>query len=164
MSTVLKSIPEMGIDTKFIADRFAKLQPGETITDLELTRLIGRDIGNARSNVYSAIRHVRSQFQIVVTRVLKIGYKRLNPKGIVDSTESTIQHIHRTANTGVKKLGCVDLSELDNKGLLEFNTKASHLGVLAAVTNGKSVKKLESAISKTQERLPLAKTLEVFSS
>lgn len=158
-----KAIPELSVDSKMLFDRLSKLAIDETVAYDDLTSIIKRDVRkSARGNLQTARRMALSELGIVTEAVATVGIKRLSDSEIVTTRIADIRRIHRTAQRGVKKLGCVDLSKLNQQELSDFNVKASHLGVLSQISTQHSQKKLEAVVAKTQQKLPLAATLEAF--
>lgn len=160
----LTTITQPSIDTQIIQRYLSeKTEPGRVFTYEELSDLIGRNVRTiARGHLYTAIRRIRSEKQIVFETVRKIGIKHATDAEVVGGRNRELNHIRRTANSGAKKLGCVDFSKLSDAQKTTFNATASHLALFSALASSDSRKKLESRVQETQEKLSLAKTLEVF--
>jgi len=60
-------------------------------------------------------------------------------------------------------MACIsDMSIMPNEEKVRLNTYASVLGVMAVMTKGSSIKKIEARVQETQDQLPYVKTLEAF--
>jgi hypothetical protein len=158
----MNSIAERSVNTRLISQRFEKLKFDEVVTYAELEQLCLTSRDKLRGNINSAKRFVRTEFQIVLDVVRGTGYKRLPPVFIVESAERDVKHIARTARTGIKKLGCVDLSALDNGSLIDFNIRASQLGVLSNVAGPRGAKRLENVVTQKSAVLNLSETISAF--
>ncbi len=94
--------------------------------------------------------------------VSKVGFKRLANAEILGTGQASVDRIRREARRGAKRLTCTDYDKLNREQQTEFNTKASVLGALHAVTTSGAMKKLAARTEEAQAKLPLAKTLEAF--
>jgi hypothetical protein len=158
-----RSIPELSIDTKLLVDRLAKVQPGETITNEQLSEVIGRDVRNgAYSCLYSARAIVQRDHQVVFGTVRGVGLKRLGNTEIVNSGRGDLDRVRRTMRRAAKKMTAVDYDALPNSERIMHNAYLSTFSALAHATKGSSVKKVASQVEQSKEQLPLAATLEAF--
>jgi hypothetical protein len=66
------------------------------------------------------------------------------------------------ARRATNRLGCVVYEELPPEDRLKFNTDASMLGALAAVSKSTSVAKIESKVKASEQKLALGTTLSQF--
>jgi hypothetical protein len=155
-----QSIGEMGVDARLLLARLQKMAVGDQVTYEELTDLIGRDV---QRDAYSALMTARKAAErdgIVVDVLPKMGIVRLDDVGIVKSSTSYVEKIHRVARRGVRRVSKADYNALPRDLQNTHNLNMSVLGVLAVASSVKTTKKLEGAVAKRGTCLPTAKMLD----
>lgn len=159
-----KTISEMSVETRLICQRLERLEIGEMVTYSELSKEIGRDIQRGGRHVLeSARRIIQRGKQILLECVREVGLKRLDDAGIIGSTNVSIIKVNNTARRGMSKASCLkNIDALPQYEKNQLNANISILALLAYATESESVKKIENRVSKTQERLPLMKTIKAF--
>lgn len=159
-----KAIPEMSIDTRLLVDKLKSVKIGDTASYDQLTAVIGRDIRSKQgyARLQSARRHCLKTLGIVFATVSKEGLRRCDDSQIVGVAEHFVHRAHRIAKRGIDTLACADFDKLDNGRRIELNAIASGLGVIHHITSHSSQKKLMQSTQSAGDKLPLAKTLEVF--
>lgn len=151
------------IDTQTVIDRLEKTAPGELVTYKELSELIGRDIADgARHVLQSAKRALQKHRQMVFAAVTKQGVRRLDDAGIVDTGTAAVKRIGRAARHAGVTLACADFDKLDDGRRVKHNAVLSYFGVVEAISKKGAIAKIETRVAKTQQRLPLMKTLDAF--
>ncbi len=161
--TAGRTIPEMSIDTQLLVDMLRNTPIGETVTYEAMREKTDRDIQNgARYLADSARRIVQREDQMLFGCVARVGFKRLANNEIVGAGQMSIDRIRREARRGAKRLVCAKYGELSREDQTAFNTSASALGALHAVTTRGGMKRLAVRASEAQAKLPLNKTLEAF--
>lgn len=157
------AIPELSVEARLMANRFAKLAENEVVNYAELSELIGQDVRNScRHKLQTAMRRVQADQGFVLACVPSVGVKRLTNVGIVDAVADGTEKIHRASGRMIKKAACVVLSELPREKVTEFNARVSVLGALRHNSGAAAGRKILKAVETTQQQLPLAKTLEAF--
>lgn len=160
----MKTIPELSVDAQVLAKRLEQLKVDETVSYAELTALIKRDVRNgARHVLATARRIVLRDRKMVFECVCKLGVKRLNDSDIASIHEHSIRHIHKTARNTSRKQLCADYEKLTNEEKVKLNSGLSFMGALSIMTTRPKIKQLENRVSEEHGKLPLAKTLEMFS-
>lgn len=81
---------------------------------------------------------------------------------MVDAGGCSVTKIHREAKRGAERLACVEYESLTNDERIRHSATAAALGALFSMTKTSSLKKLETAAAKTQERLGVGDTLKIF--
>lgn len=158
-----KAIPERSAETSLLIKRLKTAKVGDVIQYEELNKLISGDVQDRhRYMLDTARRAVLNEDQIVFEAVHGEGIKRMNDEEILGVGDQSRKRIHRISKRTAKKLICSNYEKLTPEQRLEWNTHMSVMGALTAVTKPSSVQKLKSAVSVSQERLPLNKTLEAF--
>lgn len=161
-----KSIPELSSDTRVLAARLCKLEPGETIEYHELNSLVAGDVQtNKRGNLMSACRVVSREHGIPIATVRKVGVKRLLPSELPSIGDQTGTRIGKIARRGVKRmLEGASRNHLDAQTRSAMNARVSVLGAIASVSSNKGIQRVEREIAntKSQTELPLNRTLAVF--
>jgi hypothetical protein len=157
-----KTISELSVDTQVLIDRLKKVEPEHTITYAELSAAIGRNVQNgARHLMETARRRLIADHQILFDVVTNEGLKRVQGDQIVAVGSRGVKHIGRHARRTAKKIGCIgdDYSKLSKEQQHRFNGVGTILSFVSHATKEKQVAKISDAAS---EKLPLAKTLELF--
>lgn len=158
-----KAIPERSAETELLLKRLKKLKAGEVVPYDELNTLIDGDVqGKQYGLLGSARRAAISEDQIVTECVRKVGVKRMDNDGILTIGPQSRKRIHRIAKRTAKKTACADYDSYNTEQKLQWNLEMSAATAIAEVTKERSMQKLKSAVSMSQERLPLNKTLEAF--
>ena len=153
---------EMNLDTRIVLDRFKTVSVGQTITFAELGTALGRAVGGGAPVIQSAIRKLEAE-GIIFANVRGVGYQRLTDIAIVNTVEAGRVSLRRKAKKLVRRLASVnDFDALPNDAKIKHNAAMSGFGAIAAILAPGKMKELESAVEKTAQTLPLAKTLEVF--
>ena len=164
MSNGKKSIAERSYEVGLLVERLAKLVEREQITYEELSKLLGENAQSERNRgrLASARRIVEREHGIVIVPIRNVGLMRGDNAAITATGHATIKHVRSVSRTRLKALGCVDVGKMNNEEKIQFNTVASHLGVLKEFSGTAAVKKIESAVQATADRLPVAKTVAAF--
>ena len=163
MSDEQKPIGVVSVDTSLLAGELAKTSVGDVLTYHTMSEKIGRDVqGVARTNLTSARRIVQRENNMVFGAVSGVGVKRLDDVEISATSDDTLARIRRASHRGIKRMACVVVANLNNAQRIEFNTRASALGMLNHVTKSGSMKRLETVVADNQEKLAIGKTLEAF--
>lgn len=159
-----KTIAELSVDTQLIIKRLKQAAVGDTITYQELTTLVGGNIqGNKRYLLQSARGHVLRNEHMVFDCIEDVGVKRISDSEIVETVPNhTMTRIRRTAKRGVRKLACAEYELLSGDEKTRFNAGASLLGAIAQLSKPTSLELIGPKIMEAQDKLPLAKTLELF--
>lgn len=158
-----KTLFEMSIDTRALYDLLLKADPGQTVTFVEMTNLLGRDVAGVFPNLQSALRRVENLDGIVFGNVRGIGYKRLNDIEIIQTSEREIVAIRRRARKAGRRVTKIEnFDALPNEEKIRHNMSLSLFGAINSMTKPKQVRKLEEAVSSAAKELPIGRTLEVF--
>jgi len=164
MSEERKTIAEMSIETSLLVERLKQSAVGDVVTYAEMSTLVGRNVqGDGYSAMASARRICQREERMVFEVIRNEGLKRLNDSGIVATGGVNLKRLGRQARRGVKTLACVtDFDALPPDQQVEHNMTMSMLGALAQMVKPKQQEKLRLAVANAQQRLPLTKTLEMF--
>lgn len=152
-------------ETRAIYDKIVKMSVGEIVTYLELSKLIGDDIrANGRAPLNSARRMAQRDNQIVLDVVPKVGIKRMSDIDVVGSANATLGVVRRAARRGINRITAVsDFERLPVEMKIKHNAAVSALGVIAAMSRPKEVRKIEAAVNTSQTgQLPVGRVLEMF--
>lgn len=164
MATISKgSIAELSIDSRLLAERLMNLEVGETISYVELSAIIRRNVQKeAGVNLRTARRLIMREHRIIIGTIRSEGVKRLDDLGAMKSGEQSLGKIHREAKRGAEKLACVTFENLSNEEKTKHLTTSAAIGALFTITKTSSLKKLEKATGESKQSLPLTATLEAF--
>jgi hypothetical protein len=139
------------------------LKKKEVVTYAELAKAIRADPQtSARGALNSARRIAVREHAVLYECVRGEGLKLVTGDGVADVGRHSITKIHREASRGVKKLACADPSKMSNNGKVRFNAVAAGLGAMALMSQGRQVKRLESAAATVMDKPTLKQTLTLF--
>jgi hypothetical protein len=162
-----RAIPELSIDTQTIQKRLHTQHAGEDplapVRYEELSRLIGRNVQGAARHVLAAARkREERECGVVFAPVIGVGVKALDDVGVVGTGRASMDHIHRTARRGARRLTRVKaFDQLPPELRVQHNLHASVLAVIANRSGRPALKKLAAKIAPNGV-LPLAKCLEAM--
>ena len=145
------------VDTDSLVRVMKEIKMGETITYSEMSNVIGRNVLARRWTITSAINKLRNEYGIVFEVISKVGYKRLDSIGIVQTGSLAIKKIRSAAKVGMKKLSCVDFQSLDVQKQVEHNAKYTVLALVQESTTKKSISKIENKVGNSNDIIPAAK-------
>lgn len=158
-----KAIPERSAETSLLIKRLKQAKIGDQIPYADLNKLVGGDVQHQhRYMLDTARKAVLNEDQMVFECIHGEGVKRMDDEAILGIGDQCRSRIGRISRRGAKKMACANYDKLTNEQKLEWNTSMSLLGAVAMVTKSTSVQRLKSAVSESQDRLPLNKTLEAF--
>jgi hypothetical protein len=88
-------------EVRRLADRFAEVSPGETITHKQMSSVVGRDVLSARNLITQARKLAMAESNIVFDSVRTVGIRRLRADEIPHVGEKHQRRIRRTADAGI---------------------------------------------------------------
>lgn len=155
---------KINIDTQAIYDRLEKMEVNGEVSYAELSKLINRDVqADARSNLISARRMLIRDKRMVFDVIVGIGLIRMADPEIAGSGGRSIERIRRETRRGAQRLGCVkEFDKLPNELKIKHNAMVSIFGAMSLMTRQPNIKKVESNMQETQEKIGARKTLELF--
>lgn len=140
LQRIPSSQPECSMEARMLAERLTKVQIGEVIPYVWLSKLIGHDVQRKRKDLLrTAKRLVQREYGIVFAPVTNVGLKRLDDLGILAVGGSDLQKMARATHRTGGKLACVDtqaLSETDKQRLWAYQ---GILGAVAVLTHPKTL-------------------------
>ena len=159
-----KAIPELSIESQLLVDKLQTVKVGDVIPYSALSEVISQPVqtGTGQGRLRTARNIMQREHGSVFEAVKGEGLKRMDSAGCVRVGTSYTQRIRRAAKRGLRKLLCANTDELSNTEKTDYNATASHLGVLHHLTGRRATKQLTAAAEKTNQRLPIGKTLEAF--
>lgn len=163
----MKTIPEIGLDTRLLAERLRALRVDEEVTYAELSQLIGRNVQHeARGILRTARHHVEREDRIVTECVRNQSVKRLADAVIVNTIGTAArQRIRRTAQRAIRKLVAVDFPALPNDLKVKQNAELSQLGAIRAFGQNRATQRIADRVQEEGKgsALAVSKTLAMFS-
>ena len=129
-----------------LVDIFSKLEPGETIEYLKLTKDLKTEINSFIPNVASARRIVERERHVNLAPVRGIGLKRLVDQETVVESVSRIAGIRKAAKKGLRRLEHLDSpGQLDAKALAIAETGAVIYSCILDKTSADSMRHITVA-------------------
>lgn len=157
-------IHEKSADTKILESVLASAEIGQTITYEELSKAIGRDVRKfSVSALFSARRCVFNEHRMVFGVVRNVGLKRLDDKGIVNTSESDRMRLQRISNKSLRKLSVVKFEDLPQEAKRQHVVASAQFGAIAMFSSKSSTKKIEQRVNESTAVLPIGETLKLFS-
>lgn len=143
-----KAICEVAQDTRILAGRLGRLNPGELVTYNELSAIIGRDVRtDARPTLASARRIAQRDQRIALGCVHKAGIKRLDGAELPSVGDDAIACIRRKATRASRlMLTAAENVTLTDEARLQLNARASSLGTIALCASAKACARIETAV------------------
>jgi hypothetical protein len=126
---------EPSADSLFFRDRIRKMAVGDIVTDEELATLVGKPYKLVQSAFYSAKRAMQRDDKIVVSRILKTGWQRLEDADIVKASEKHSARIRGGARRGARELACADYAKLKPAEQLLATTKQTIFGLISSLAS-----------------------------
>ncbi len=161
-----KTIPERTIETQLLLDvLLANVTKGEVMPYALFASKIGESVdpqSRGRGRLDSARRIAQREHNRVFSTVRGEGIQEEDSAGILGCGKAGIPKIRREARRRTKVMECMVFEELTKEQQTDALVTSSHLGVLQAITKRGAAKRLETAVQESQQKLPLAKTLEAF--
>lgn len=158
-----RTIADASIEMRLLAALLEKAQPDDIVTYEQMEEAAGinpRPGAAGYGKLGSARRRVQADQGIVFVAVAGVGLKRCREQEKPKLMGSVSDRIHRAASKGLKIAQTVDVSQLDNDGVVQFNLRCSQLGVMREFTGAKAVKRITQAVKKAGDQIPLKRTLE----
>jgi hypothetical protein len=135
----------------------------EVIPYADLSKIIGFDVQrDGYSYLKSAREIVERDTGRLVGIVLGEGVKLLTPEEQVAIGPDSLQRLKRATTKSIKRIGRVQVDRLTADQRLDYHTTASVLGAVHLFTKPRSMAKIEEAVSKTADKLPIGDTLKLF--
>ena len=157
-------VPGVSRETAALVERLKTGTHGDLITDVELSKLIGKDTRpnhKGYSNLMSAIGRCLREYRILWQRVRQENcIECVNDIGKVEVVKSKRQQIHRKARKSMRVSASVDLDGLDDAAKRLLLTETAITGTIALATKESTAKKLQARSFDTALSLP--KLLEMF--
>jgi hypothetical protein len=161
-----RSIAELSIYTQEIERKLLEVEVGETITYAELSEHIGLNVQepNARGYLYSAMRRLLNNDQIVFDCVRGVGVKRLSDEEIAKGIGSKyLKSLRAKTKKANKKLTSIqDFENLSNEAKVSHNTALSFLGFFQHMTKNRNVRKIEDKVSERRQIMNFTETLRLM--
>jgi hypothetical protein len=150
------------LETQILTDVLRNLQPGESLSYAELSKIAGVEINGTSYQLRSAREIVMRENGIVAEPIHGIGIKRLRNVEIVNSTSRGVSRITKAAAREARKLSKADFVVLDEATRRSYATYASVIEVVGTITSGKGVARVAANIPATAMELTLAQTMRLF--
>ena len=150
-------------DTILIAKRLCALQPDEVVTYAELGALVpDRNLTGNDRHILDSARGDALREKIVTECVTGQGLRRLTDEQIAKLPAHVVKSIHRKAKKGMKKAVCADPEKMNDSHKKDHLVGLSALGAMLLCSKQKTINAIESAVIKTQKRLPSTSVFALF--
>ena len=165
-----RSIPELSPETEAIFDRLIRAEIDEVIPYEEFENLLGRPVqagkpNSAYANLKSAERKARNQYRLVFAPVRNTGIKCLNDNDVIQSSDAqSADQLRRCSHRHIKRLKCVDASELSPELRAIYDRARSRLTLVHYANSKRGIEKIAAKAKEAGRTLPLMKTMEALQS
>lgn len=153
---------EMSLETRLLVDLLSKVEPGGNVTFDEMAGKVGEKVAGDYSPLQSAKRIVFNETGAVFSSVRGVGYVRLRDSEIVGDAAADRRRVYRMTKRATRKLATVDFSKLSQADQLTHNVEMTIFNAQRNLAKKSAESKVRAVISKENEALTLAKTLEAF--
>ena len=155
---------QVSLDTQKIQEKLEPCEFNVVVAYDELNRLIGRNVqkearGNLNTAIYRLLRDKRIRFETI----RNVGVRRIGDAAIVDAGQAGVQKIQRTSRRELDKIGCANFEKLSDGKKKEHLALSASLGATNLLSKPSSIKRIEGKATQTQETIPMADTLALFS-
>lgn len=159
-----KVIQEASVDTKLLYARIRNAQPGDLITNDELSSIVNVPIATRRNCLNTARDMAIREDGIVFDCVRGLGIKRLHEHEVAQLGPQFFSKVRRGAKRVARKLvsGVKDFEALSPEAKTAHNMTLSITGALLQGLRPSRVKEIERTVQNGSAVLPVAKTLELF--
>lgn len=159
---------QMSFEARELYERLRALKVGEVATYAELSAVAGRDVqGDARPQLYTAMRAVRREDQMVIGTVTKVGVRRLSDVETVGSAETSRRKISRESRRAMERLSTVDYEALPSDVKRRHNSEFTVFKTTEFFSRPSGLARIEkqlgAKVDATKGGLPPAETFEMFS-
>ncbi len=158
--TTAKPRFQRSADTSLIVTLMGKAEVGELVSYAAIEKILGRNPQTHRQPADSAMRILLNEEGKVFECVANEGFRRLSDTEVVGSTNSIRERQHRLAGKALKRLGTVNMTNLDEDSRRHFLTHSSIQGAMRHATSAKSQKVIESRVNGNSQQLAVAMTLK----
>lgn len=156
----------MSVDTETLIKKLREAQQETTIEYATIAFWLGRaehPRAAWRGILGSARRYLLREERILFETVTDRGIRRLKSSEIVEGhVAGDIRKLARATRRSLRKLACAEYDDLSPSEKASHNAKASHLGALEMMFRPTTIKRIEQKVSQSGDKLPVAKTLELF--
>jgi len=157
---------EASVETKLLYQRLKELKPGDEVSYSELSKLVGIDVQGQKGRGYlTSARKMVSSESILIITIWGEGIRHAKDEDVVDDIGKDQRKIRRSALRSSRKPACIkDYESLPSELQIQHNVYLSLLGAIRVATSLKVRRKLTMEVTVGHQAIPLAKTLELFTS
>lgn len=154
-----RTIGTTSVDAKLVYEHIKKLNPGDTVTYLQLSQIAGRNITKHRHILETARRMALREDGIVFDCISKVGIKRLSDSEIVAvETVRPLKRIRSAIRNGAKRINCA--KNITNDERVKANATLSLFGTLHEFSKPSAVEKVSREGGGVL--VPVGRVLEMF--
>lgn len=159
---MFKSSPENAADIESISELLRATPIGETLSYLDISKAIGRNIRSHHYILRAAQKRVEEEMGSLYSVVRSIGIKRLGSNEVSSVGLEAIRKVRRTARRGFQRLDTVRTNDLLPSEATKIIAHKSQLGAIAFVADGRKTATLAAEAEKTGNSIPAGRVLEMF--
>jgi hypothetical protein len=164
--TKQKTVGVASYETQQLAKRLKVAVDAEdynVIPYSELSAICGFDVQrDGRSYLKSAREIVERDTGRLLAVVPTEGVKLATLEEQTAIAPDVVQRLKRATTKGLKRVARVQMDKLTDEQRRECHTAASVLGAVHLFTKPKSIARIESAVDKAMDKLPIGDTLKLF--
>ena len=154
----------MSADTRAAFDLLASAKVGGTVTYDDLAAVTRRDVRGDDRYVVASARRALEREGVIFGVLHGVGLKRLTDAEILADAERAYPRIRRASRrAALRALSIENFDALSAEDKSRHNAMVSVFGAVAAMTDYRSIKKIEQRVSaESKQTLSLGDTLEAF--
>jgi hypothetical protein len=138
---------EPSADSRLIRSLIRNMAIGDLVTDAQISELVGKPYAQAQSAVYSAKHAMQRDYKIVIARVPKTGWRRLEDADILKASEKHSARIRGGARRGARELACADYGKLKPAEQLLATTKQTIFGLISSLASDDGLSRISPGFS-----------------
>ena len=151
-------IQSTSIEAAELRKAFCRLEPGQDITDDEVSKIIGGDWRN-KAWVVATARRQAIDSEVVMARIRNMGWMRLNPDDTSSLSEHALASIRRSSRRQLKIQATVKPESLSPQLRPRHFVNASLLGLVSFSTQARQRSTIEARVTKADAALAISDTM-----
>jgi len=160
---MFKTSVESQAEVKKLVAMLYDLSIGQTLTYAKASKTIGRNVqGGARSNLEKARRIVERESGARFATLQNQGIRRLATEEIPSIGAHARSKIHRLAKRGYRRLSGLSANDIAPAVQTQIRAERSQLGAIAEISNRRTHKKIDEAVTTVKSELPVAQILAML--
>jgi hypothetical protein len=152
----------MAVESKTVLDRLTLVQPGETVSYVELNDLTQCDVRKQRYVLTTPINKLLCEQGKVFVAERGVGIRLLHNSEIPSLGQRDISRVGNISRRCLRRLSAVSFDTLPPDRKVAHNTAMTVLALFQRGSTAKTVRRIEEAVKTTSSSIPINETLKLF--